>query len=72
MKRGRPSSRLTKLKQIREAAEMTQKSLSEVSGLDLNRLRAYEQGQLSINRAAAEDVLKLADVLHVDIRQILE
>ena len=63
---------MSKLKERRIAAGMTQKSLSEKTGVNLQMIRFYEQGVNDINKAEALTVLKLADALGCEVRDILE
>ena len=50
---------------------MTQKELAEKSGVDIRLIQHYEQGTKNINHARVETVIKLADALELDVRQIL-
>lgn len=61
-----------KLATVRQQKGFTQKSLSEKSGVNYRTLQKYETGEKDINKASALTVLKLADTLGVDIREILE
>ena len=63
---------MTRLKRIREQSGMTQKRLSEVSGVNLRMIQYYEQGAKNINTAEALTVLRIADALHCEVREILE
>ena len=58
------------LKRLRMYAKLTQKELSEKSGVSLRMIQLYEQGQNDMKRAQAETVLALADALHCDIRSL--
>lgn len=60
------------LQERRLAAGMTQKGLSEKTGVNLQMIQKYEQGVKDINRAEARTVLKLADALGCEARDILE
>ena len=60
------------LQERRLAAGMTQKELSEKTGVNLRMIQYYEQGVKDINRAEARTVLKLADALGCEVRDILE
>lgn len=62
---------MNNLKRIREWSGMTQKRLSEVSGVNLRMIQYYEQGAKEINAAEALTVLKLADALKCEVRDIL-
>ena len=60
------------LKAMRFLKGMTQKELAEKSGVNIRIIQHYEQGTKNINHAWVETVLKLADALECDIRQIIE
>ena len=63
---------LTKLKQIRTAAGITQKKLAEESGVTLRSIQMYEQRNKDINKAQAISLAKIARVLGCDIEDLLE
>ena len=50
------------LKTIRKQQRITQKQLSEISGLSLRMIQAYEQGDQDIRKAEVQTVLALARV----------
>ncbi len=59
-----------KLKLIRKSSGITQKVLSEASGIPINTIRAYEQGRKDISKAQAETVLRLARALKCDAEEL--
>lgn len=61
-----------KLKELRKAKGLTQKSLSEVTGISKRVIIAYEQNQRDINRAQAITLYKIAKVLDCKIEDLLE
>lgn len=63
---------LTKLKRKRNQAELSQRELSDSSGIPLRTIQQYEQRQKDINRASADTVYRLARVLRCDILEIME
>lgn len=63
---------MTNLKRIRTAAGITQAALAESSGISLRTLQDYEQGRKNINGAAALTVFRLAQMLNVDVEDLLE
>lgn len=65
-------SRIANLKRIRIARGMTQKELSESSGVTLRMIQLYEQRQNDINKAQVEVVLRMANVLGCEIEDLLE
>ena len=60
------------LKQKRKDANMTQAELAKESGVNIRMIQHYEQGFKDINKAEALTVLKLADALGCEVRDILE
>lgn len=68
VEKNRDASSLT---YFRKLAGLTQKQLSESSGVPLRMIQLYEQGQNDLCKAKAETVLKLADVLKCSVGQLL-
>lgn len=64
-------NKITNLQKIRKARGMTQKQLSENSGVSLRMIQLYEQGQNDIRKAQAEVVIQLAKVLGCDIESLI-
>lgn len=62
----------TKLQEVRKSKGFTQKELAEKVGMNLTTLRRYENGDRSINLAAAIAVWRLAQVLECSIEDIFE
>lgn len=63
---------MSKLKEARERAGLTQKELSERSGVNLRTIQDYEQGRKSINKAQGLALYRLANALNVTIEELLE
>lgn len=63
---------MSKLQERRKAAGMSQAQLAHESGVNVRMIQHYEQGVKDINQAAVATVIKLADALGCDIRQIIE
>lgn len=63
---------MSKLKEARERAELTQKELSERSGVNIRTIQDYEQGRKSINKAQGLSLYRLATTLNVTIEELLE
>ena len=63
---------MSRLKENRERAELTQKELSERSGVNLRTIQDYEQGRKSINKAQGLSLYRLATALNVTIEELLE
>ncbi len=62
----------TNLKLQRQRAGLSQRELSELSGVPLRTLQQYEQQQKNINKAQAEYLLAFARVLCCGVEQLLE
>ena len=62
----------TNLKYFRLKIGMTQKELSQLSEIPLRTIQQYEQRQKNINKAQAEYLVNLSDILHCRPRELLE
>lgn len=62
----------SKLKRIRIANGITQQELSELSGINIKSIAAYEQNPSKINKASIETIFSIADCLNCDIKDIVE
>ena len=60
------------LQKIRKLKKMTQKQLSELSGIPLRTIQIYEIGQRNIDGAGLDTLCALALALDVRIPDILE
>ena len=63
---------MSKLKGIRIASGITQKELSERSGINARIIQYYEQGYRDINKAQAITLYKLAQELKCTVEDLLE
>ena len=63
--------RMNNLKMIRLSRDMTQRDLSEKSGVSIHMIQFYEQGVRDINRAEALTVYKLSQVLGCRMEDLL-
>ena len=63
---------MSKLKENRERAGLTQKELSERSGVNIRTIQDYEQGRKLINKAQGLSLYRLANALNVTIEELLE
>ena len=63
---------MTNLKRIREKTGLSQSGLAEKSGVSVRMIQYYEQGAKDINKAAVVTVVKLANALGVDVRDLIE
>ena len=62
----------TRLKALRKRAGLSQRELSELSGVPLRTIQQYEQRQKSINKAQAEYLVQLSQVLCCNVAALLE
>ena len=63
---------MSKLKQLREQAGLSQTQLGDKASVSYRMIQHYEQGIKDINKAQALTVYKLAKALQVQIEDILE
>lgn len=63
---------MNKLKQIREAAGLTQAELAKASGISVRVIQNYEQGARPLNGARAITVKRLADALRCRMEDLIE
>ena len=63
---------MSKLKENRERAGLTQKELSERSGVNIRTIQDYEQGRKLINKAQGLSLYRLSNALNVTIEELLE
>ena len=61
----------SKLKKARICKGFTQESLSELSGVNIKSIAAYEQTPAKLSNASVNTIMKLADSLGVDIEDII-
>jgi DNA-binding Xre family transcriptional regulator len=62
----------TRLQKRRKDAQLTQKELAGRSGVKLRTIQQYEMRAKNINKAAAETLLQLAQVLYCSIEDLIE
>ena len=63
---------MTRLKETRIRSGMTQAAVAAAAGISLRTYQGYEQGMKDINMAAPITVMKLADVMKVNPKDIME
>ena len=66
------SKKSTNLHNLRKIAGLTQKELSQLSGVNLRTLQQYEIGSKDINKASAQAINSLAQVLHCNFYDVME
>ena len=62
----------TNLKLFRRNAGLSQRELSELSGVPVRTIQQYEQRQKNINKAQAEYLIMLSDVLCCEVIDLME
>ena len=62
---------LNKLQQFRKEKGLTQQELSMLSGIQLNTIKALEQGVSQLSNAKASSVRALAKVLDITMEEII-
>ena len=70
--RNKTKSAGTNLHRLRKAAGLTQKQLSELSGVNLRTLQQYEIGSKDINKASGQTINVLAQVLRCNFYDVME
>ena len=68
----RSAGRRTGLGVIRKLCGLSQRELSERSGMSINTLRAYEQKVKNINRAQADHLRRMAGAMHCLVRDLVD
>ena len=63
---------MTKLQTIRTSRGLSQSQLAKTSGVSIRMIQYWEQRAKNINMAAASTVLKLADALECEVRDLME
>lgn len=60
------------LRRLRRYAGLTQKRLSEETGVSLRMIQLYEQGQNDLSKAQAKVVVSLAKALGCGVDELIE
>lgn len=66
------SADISHLKQIRQSKGITQKELSELSGISLRMIQLYEQRRQDIRKAEAQTLVNLSKVLGCSVEDLFE
>ena len=64
-------NKTNKLQYFRKEKGLTQQELSTLSGIQLNTIKALEQGISSLLNAKASTLLALAKVLNISIEELI-
>lgn len=62
----------SKLKRLRVSSGMTQDDLSQLSGINIKSISAYEQDPIKINKASVDTLYILAESLNCNIEDLIE
>lgn len=62
----------SQLKKLRVSVGMTQAELSNLSGINIKSIAAYEQNPVKINKASVETIYTIADSLGCAIEDLIE
>ena len=62
----------SKLKRLRVSSGMTQDDLSQLSGINIKSISAYEQDPVKINKASVDTLYILAESLNCNIEDLVE
>lgn len=71
IKKRMSEDRSSRLKEIRKSSGITQKELSEMSGISLRTIRSYEQSSRSLDRAEFGRLKLLSQCLHCKISDLV-
>lgn len=71
IKKRMSEDRSSRLKEIRKSSGITQKQLSEMSGISLRTIRSYEQSSRSLDRAEFGRLKLLSQCLHCKISDLV-
>lgn len=63
---------MTNLQRIRKERGLTQAALARAAGINARMIAFYDNGYRKINGAAAETVIRIADALGCDPRELME
>ena len=63
---------MSNLKRLRKDFNISQRQLSELSGVNVRMIQHYEQGSKDINAASALTVYRLAQALVCSMEELLE
>lgn len=61
----------TSLERIRKEQGLTQKELAYLSNVSIDTIKSYEGKRRDINLIALKNAVALADVLHCDVRDLM-
>ena len=57
---------MNKLREVREARHLSREKLEMVSGVSARAIKAYEIGQVALEKASYSSIMKLANALEVE------
>lgn len=62
---------LSKIAIARMQIGLSQSQLAKLADMSIRTLQGYEQGRKDLSKAASDTVLRLADALNIDIRELI-
>lgn len=62
---------ITKLEWARQSTGLTQKQLSDASGVNVRQIQRVELGEAEAGNLTAKNLLAIADALGVDLRELI-
>ncbi len=57
---------MNKLRDIREARHLSREKLEALSGVPARAIKAYESGQVALEKASYSSIMKLAKALEIE------
>ena len=61
-----------KLKEKRQAAELSQSQLAEKTGINVRTIQHYEQGSKNFDHARIDTIMKICIALHCKLEDVIE
>lgn len=62
---------MSKLLNFRKSANLTQKQLSELSGVNIRQIQRIESGDSEMGNVTLDNAVKIADALKVNVKDLL-
>jgi transcriptional regulator with XRE-family HTH domain len=60
-----------RIKMLRECLGLTQKSLSDLSGINIRQIQKYESGEYDISKIELKNALSLSRALNVKAEELI-
>ena len=62
---------MSKLRELRKAAKLTQNQLADLAGVNARQIQRVESGDSVMSNITLGNAVKLADALGVDVKELL-